>query len=187
MSILKRIHQSKKLHGRDVERRKMISSAFNCSALYKDIYKKIMSKNDVQASMEISLHPFFRCEEGLSFLASKKSEILTLKKYPEISIAFQKRILKNDMKAKLEYHYYNDNLFFVNITFSYLKPVEKKALMEEMVMEFGVKNSQNFESDKSNLIDRRGNILSFENTYNYSTNDFSVNYLFGMDKVVEKL
>lgn len=187
MSILKRMHQSKKLHTRDIERRSMISSAYNCNDLYKEVYRKIVDKNDIRSAIEISLHSFFRCEEGSSFLASKKSEILILKKHPEISIAFQKRILKNDMKAKLEYHYYNDNLFFVNITFSYLKPAEKKALMEEMVMEFGVKNSQNFESDKSNLIDRRGNILSFENTYNYSTNDFSVNYLFGMDKVLEKL
>jgi len=97
----------------------------------------------------------------------------------EIKILFYKHKISRH-KTKLEFHFFKNNLFFYNYTFSYLNHEDKDEIIKIFKEKYFVEKYHNMIN--SYIIDKNNNyIIMDDNIY------FSINYLCGKNIAWEKI
>lgn len=168
--------------GLDNERIDMLTYIYGKTSLYSDLLSKCNSKEEVTTNQDIVYQshvkpggkPLLRLHKRNTGYSFKIADL------EGIRIRYEKRLLF-DCKAKIEFHSYREEPFYIHIAYSDLPEERKKRLVKHFTEKY-LENESLFNYEKYNLADSKGHIISFNNTFNYSINDFSIDFIIDQSK-----
>lgn len=166
--------KTKSLDSNRIENLKYI---YGKTSLYEDIITKFQLKRNIHTKESISIANHFSQERSLKlpFFKKKNKQIIRIPENERIKIHYEKKLISG-IKTKIEFHYHDNELFFVHVVYSYLTGVMINNMVDNYVKKYLEKTSA-FDYQKHNIIDPDGRLMSFCNIYNYSIEDFSVDFI----------
>jgi|GEM_PF-1228359 len=134
---------------------------YNEPALYLNLLAEIKNKNKLMTNEEISLlgnKPFH--QTGTADIRKRygKSNYHIKSKYPISKEIFFYRLVIGKRRVNLELHFHDNELFFYNYSFPYLKPSDKTEIIK--VVESKYLNGQKYNFKDFNITDSKYNIIS---------------------------
>ncbi len=166
-----KITKTKKYYPNDYHYREA-SSKYNDILVYHNLIKEAASKNPQYASKPIELLKGISAEnttqKKIKSKFGKPDWIINHKKYSyTISILFY-RIFLGEYKVKLEFHFANNELFFYNYYFSYLKEHDRNKLLK--ILEKKYLNNNIFEWNNNSIVDENNSMITLQNNINFQIN-----------------
>ena len=168
--------------GVDNERINTLIYIYGKTPLYSDLLSKCNSKEEVATNQDIvyqnhvkkGVRPILRLHKGNTGYSFKIADL------EGVRIRYEKRVLF-DCKAKIEFHSYREEPFYIHVAYSDLSEAKKKRLVKHFTAKY-LENEFLFNYERHNLADSKGHLISFSNIFNYSINDFSIDYIIDKSK-----
>ncbi len=168
--------------GLDNERIENLMYLYGKTSLYADLLNSSRSCQGIVTNKKISYNNHIRQDRSSKFTLPRKKTgyVFKLPDKEGIKIRYEKKLVSGE-KTKVEYHYLNDELFYIHLVCSDL-PEDKKQRMAKHYFEYYLGEGANYDFENHNIVDDRGQVISFCNTFNFSINDFSVDFILDQRK-----